>query len=159
MNREKTLDMIRAKEGLRLKAYKCPAGRWTIGYGYNLEAVGYKPAEASTMVWTEDEAERALEAHFNRCLNQVTLALPWVTKLDDARQAVVVIMAYALGMSGLLQWRPTLEHIKAGEYSHAAGHLLSSLWQRQLKGWQRDKTQPTRLDEMAEMLRSGRWPG
>jgi lysozyme len=30
---ERGLDIIRKHEGLRLKAYKCPAGVWTIGYG------------------------------------------------------------------------------------------------------------------------------
>jgi lysozyme len=28
------LDIIKVSEGLRLKAYKCPAGVWTIGYGH-----------------------------------------------------------------------------------------------------------------------------
>lgn len=28
------LEHIKASEGLRLKAYKCPAGRWTVGYGH-----------------------------------------------------------------------------------------------------------------------------
>ena len=31
---EKGLDLIKQFEGLRLKAYKCPAGVWTIGYGH-----------------------------------------------------------------------------------------------------------------------------
>lgn len=31
---EKGYDLIRAFEGLRLNAYKCPAGKWTIGYGH-----------------------------------------------------------------------------------------------------------------------------
>lgn len=28
------IDLIKKYEGLRLKAYKCPAGIWTIGYGH-----------------------------------------------------------------------------------------------------------------------------
>ena len=31
---KKINDMIKAWEGCRLKAYKCPAGIWTIGYGH-----------------------------------------------------------------------------------------------------------------------------
>jgi len=30
----KGYDLIKAFEGLRLHAYKCPAGKWTIGYGH-----------------------------------------------------------------------------------------------------------------------------
>ena len=31
---EKGYDLIKRFEGLRLNAYRCPAGRWTIGYGH-----------------------------------------------------------------------------------------------------------------------------
>ena len=31
---EDGLELIRRHEGLRLKAYRCPAGVWTIGYGH-----------------------------------------------------------------------------------------------------------------------------
>lgn len=31
---KKGIDLIKKYEGLRLKAYKCPAGIWTIGYGH-----------------------------------------------------------------------------------------------------------------------------
>ena len=31
---KKGIDLIKRFEGCRLKAYKCPAGVWTIGYGH-----------------------------------------------------------------------------------------------------------------------------
>ena len=31
---EKGYDLIKQFEGLRLNAYRCPAGKWTIGYGH-----------------------------------------------------------------------------------------------------------------------------
>lgn len=31
---ENGLNLIKSFEGLRLTAYRCPAGRWTIGYGH-----------------------------------------------------------------------------------------------------------------------------
>ena len=34
------LEMIKEFEGLRLKAYKCPAGVWTIGYGHTKTGSG-----------------------------------------------------------------------------------------------------------------------
>lgn len=36
---EKGLDLIRHFEGLRLQAYQCPAGVWTVGYGHALGVV------------------------------------------------------------------------------------------------------------------------
>ena len=47
------LPLIKEFEGCRLKAYLCPAGVWTIGWGCT---EGVKPG----MVWSREEAEQAL---------------------------------------------------------------------------------------------------
>lgn len=31
---QRGIDLIKSSEGLKLKAYLCPAGIWTIGYGF-----------------------------------------------------------------------------------------------------------------------------
>lgn len=50
---EKGLKLIKEFEGCKLKAYRCPAGVWTIGYGWTQ---GVKPG----MVWTMQKAEEML---------------------------------------------------------------------------------------------------
>lgn len=50
---DKGLCLIKEFEGCRLKAYKCPAGVWTIGYGWT---PGVKPGQ----VWTQEQAEEML---------------------------------------------------------------------------------------------------
>lgn len=47
------LDIIKESEGLELKAYICPAGVWTIGYGHTKDV---KPGD----VLTEEQAENLL---------------------------------------------------------------------------------------------------
>ena len=67
----KGIALIKEFEGLRLKAYKCPGGVWTIGYGHT---VGVKPG----MVISEAQAEEYLKADliaFERYLNGLRLAL------------------------------------------------------------------------------------
>lgn len=39
-------ELLKELEGLYLKPYRCPAGKWTIGYGDNLEANGLTADEA-----------------------------------------------------------------------------------------------------------------
>lgn len=51
---EKGLDLIKRYEGLKLKAYKCPAGVWTVGYGHTRGVT-------STTSITEEIAERLLK--------------------------------------------------------------------------------------------------
>ena len=67
----KGIALIKEFEGLRLKAYKCPGGVWTIGYGHT---TGVKPG----MVISEAQAEEDLKADliaFERYLNGLGLAL------------------------------------------------------------------------------------
>jgi lysozyme len=59
------IDLVEAHEGLRLTAYKCPAGIWTIGYGHTN---GVKENDTCTpeqaVVWLENDlidAEKAVE--------------------------------------------------------------------------------------------------
>ena len=67
----KALELIKQFEGLRLKAYLCPGGVWTIGYGHT---AGVK----SGMVITEAQAEEFLLsdiAVFEKAVNDQKLAL------------------------------------------------------------------------------------
>lgn len=50
------INLLKKHEGLRLTAYRCPAGVWTIGYGHTGAEV--KPA----MTISESEAEKLLRA-------------------------------------------------------------------------------------------------
>ena len=67
----KALELIKQFEGLRLKAYLCPGGVWTIGYGHT---AGVK----SGMVITEAQAEEFLLsdiAVFEKAVNDQNLDL------------------------------------------------------------------------------------
>ena len=67
----KGIALIKEFEGLRLRAYLCPGGVWTIGYGHT---AGVKPG----MVIYEAQAEEYLKddlISFERYLNGLGLAL------------------------------------------------------------------------------------
>ena len=67
----KALELIKQFEGLRLKAYLCPGGVWTIGYGHT---AGVK----SGMIITEAQAEEFLLsdiAVFEKAVNDQNLDL------------------------------------------------------------------------------------
>ena len=67
----KGIALIKEFEGLRLKAYQCPGGVWTIGYGHT---AGVKPG----MVISEARAEEYLMADLiasEKYLNDLRLAI------------------------------------------------------------------------------------
>jgi lysozyme len=59
-------------------------------------------------------------------------ALPWVATLDDARQNVLMNMAFNLGVAGLLEFTKTLNFVKRREYEKASVEMLDSDWAKQV---------------------------
>lgn len=62
---ENGLVLIKKYEGLKLKAYKCPAGIWTVGYG----STG--PDIIKGMEITEEEAEQRLKSYLTPLENKI----------------------------------------------------------------------------------------
>lgn len=104
------LDLIKEFEGLRLKAYLCPANVWTIGYGSTGAHV--KPG----MVITEAEAERLLREDLARFERAVAKACPVAT---DNQFAAIVSLAFNVGEAAIAKSTLVRKHT-AGDYAGAA---------------------------------------
>jgi lysozyme len=63
------LNLIKTHEGIRLLAYRCPAGRWTIGYGHT------RTAHAGMRI-TEAQAHLLLQSDLTAAEAIVNTALP-----------------------------------------------------------------------------------
>jgi lysozyme len=71
---QKGIDLLKAHEGLRLTAYKCPAGVWTIGYGHT----GSDVKEGKAI--TQTEAERLLRLDVEWAERAVNAELPAINQ-------------------------------------------------------------------------------
>lgn len=83
------LELIKSFEGLRLKAYKCPAGVWTIGYGHTK---GVKEGD----VITEQEAEDMLKKDVVGFEINVRGAV--IPNLNDHQYDALTSFAYNVGL-------------------------------------------------------------
>lgn len=128
---------LKRDEGLRLAAYPDPLSGgdpWTIGYGHT------GPEVRKGLVWTEGQAEAALIADIIKHRDELRRHLPWVARLEPARQRVLDNMAFNLGVGkpggskGLLGFKNTLAMIERGDYAAAADAMGKSLWAKQVKG-------------------------
>lgn len=124
-------------EGVRLKPYRCTAGKLTIGIGRNLDDVGI----------TQDEAMLMLRTDMARAIAAVRTELPWYERLDNIRQRVLVDMCFNLGIDGLLAFKQTLSAIASGDYDRAATEMLNSRWAGQVG---------ERARRLARMMRTGK---
>lgn len=75
---QEAIELIQAFEGLRLKAYQCPAGLWTIGYGHTSSVSPglVIPHALAVRLLYEDVAffEKAVMRHVTVPLNQNQLS-------------------------------------------------------------------------------------
>lgn len=123
-------------EGLKLKPYRCTAGKLTIGIGRNLEDKGVTRTESILLCQNDlDEIEAALDRH-----------LPWWRGMEQTRQHAIADMAFNLGIGGLLQFKRMLSALEAKDYRIAADEALRSRWAKQVG---------QRAHRLADMLRHG----
>ncbi len=118
----KLLEQIKYHEGLRLKPYVCPAGKLTIGYGRNIEDCGI----------TKYEAELLLAHDITAVESELKDKLEFWATLDPVRQAVLINMAFNMGVNGLMKFKKTLALIANGDYSSAAIEMMDSRWAKQV---------------------------
>ncbi len=122
MNTHRLAQELIQDEGLRLKPYRCTAGRLTIGVGRNLDDRGL----------TEAEALLLLDNDIKSFWGQLVTSLPWVMQAPEAVQEVLVNLCFNLGLAGLLAFKQTLAQVQAGRYADAALELLRSKWAGQV---------------------------
>lgn len=144
-------DLVMLHEGFSATPYKCSAGKWTIGYGRNVEA---NPIPGKDLTYLHGHGISKTEARELLLLDLHSLRLE-LERIDefqrcsDARQAVLIDMAYNLGMRGLLAFQKMWEALRHGRYQVAAAEMLDSKWAQQVK---------TRAMRLSTMMSTGRWP-
>ena len=122
MNARRVAEQLLVDEGLRLKPYRCTAGKLTIGVGRNLEDKGISAAEALGL----------LDNDIDEFWKELTSLLPWVLTAPEAVQEVLLNMAFNLGVPGLLKFKETLRLLQSGDYRRAAAAMLDSKWAKQV---------------------------
>lgn len=149
MDLERTLKFIAAEEGCRLQAYRDSLGIWTIGYGFNLISHGHTPEEAAAVRWTQAEADTALRDEVTYCHLSILKRWPWASSLNDVRLAVLIGMAFQLGVDGLAKFKRTLAAFEGGRWDDAGQYMAESLWAKQC---------PARASRAIRITVSGEWP-
>ena len=144
-SRDKIREMIKIHEGLKLTPYECTAGRWTIGYGHNLEAHNETPPARIS----KEQAERYLDQDIAAAEMRCEEKLPYFAFLDDVRKAVMIDMCFNLGINGLLGFKKTNAAIMAKQYYTAATEMLDSKWATQVG---------RRAGRLSKMMIYGVWP-
>lgn len=126
---EKALVIIKAFESCRLKAYKCPAGVWTIGYG---ETLGVKEGD----VWTQEKAEEQIRKRVAQFMGLTLQKCPQLVEESPLKVAACTSLAYnigtcAFGVSSVCRLTGRKEYQRAADafllWNKAGGRVLKGL--------------------------------
>jgi len=129
------IKLIKDSEGCKLKAYKCPAGIWTIGYG---QTKGIKEG----MTWTQNQADEDLVKTALEVLNRAIKYSPILATANMEKQAAIADFIYNLGIGNYAKstlkkkvdagdWLAASSEIK--KWDKAAGKILKGLTVRRAK--------------------------
>ena len=93
----KLKELVKEFEGCKLKAYKCPAGIWTIGYGNTQYENGKAVKEGETI--TLERAEQLLEVILIKFVQQIGELVK--SKVNQNQKDALTDFAYNCGVGNL----------------------------------------------------------
>jgi lysozyme len=114
-------EMLIRHEGLKLKPYRCTAGKITIGVGRNIQDNGITEAEAKMMLRYDIEVARI-----------PLLKFKWFINLNDARKDAIINMVFNLGLTKFLKFKDTIKFLESENYTQAAKEMRDSEWAKQV---------------------------
>ena len=132
------VERIKRAEGFRAHVYQCANGVDTLGYGRNVsQGAGI----------SKEEAEYLLDNDLKRISQTLPNKVPCFAKLSQARQEILIEMAFQLGLGGLLRFKKFLGFLESGNFEQASQAMLKSRWATQT---------PQRAKRLAKAMLLGR---
>jgi len=145
---EYALKIITIEEGFEPRPYLCSEGYPTVGYGQkigkkdaDLKMFDFEMPEVVASVWMQQTIDSMLDKMESD--DDIAAALE---SCNEVREAVLISMAYQMGVTGLSKFKNMLTAVELGDFDEAANQALDSRWARQT---------PERATRHAEMLRVG----
>lgn len=141
--------IIKLDEGFREKPYYDHLGYPTIGYGYRIPGTKqHDPLPPITM--TRQAADELLPKKINEVTSQLSKNdfSKIFPRLNEVRQAVIISIAFQVGVYGLLKFKDMRKGLAADDYHRAADEIIDSA------AWRDPKTRD-RFQRNADQVRTG----
>ena len=119
------------EEGYRKHPYLCTQGYATVGIGLKISTERNPDISKFCITMSKEVAIQDLKERVQDLIDRLDTTHSWFKDLDTNRQAVLVSMAYQLGMYNLSKFRKMLKALSKKDYAEAYKQSLDSLWARQ----------------------------
>lgn len=120
-----TVDLVKRWEGFKAKAYLCPAGVLTVGYGTTNRAGLPGVTITRDTVVSEDQAEEWLRIGLEKFAAKIRPAI--TAPINENEFGAFLSLAYNIGPSAF-RGSSALRHFNAGDKAAAAGAI--KLWNK-----------------------------
>lgn len=137
------ISLLRLHEGVEKFAYKCSAGKTTIGVGRNID-------KDNGLGLSDDEIDYLLQNDIKRVIAELKDNVPDFEMLSSVRQSVLIDMCFNLGITRFLQFKNFLAAVNDKDWSEAGREMLDSRWANQVG---------QRAVTLMKMMVSDQWPG
>lgn len=132
-------------EAYKSRRYRCSEGKWTIGYGHNLDANGltkkqreylnYYERDFANLVVNREQAAYLLEDDIWVSVHELEKIFPDFKSYSDEIQHILINLHFQLGYSRFMGFRDMVRVIKMQDWKEAAAELRDS------DMWRKDKSQ------------------
>lgn len=126
-------DILVREEGVRLEPYQDHLSFWTIGIGHLID----RRKGGSLPSWikpsfplTRSEVDELCYYDIAEKETGLSGSLGWWPGATEVTQVVLVLMAFQMGVDGVLRFPTMLGHLRAGQHADAALAMLDSKWAR-----------------------------
>jgi lysozyme len=161
MANDKLKKMIKRHEGYSNHVYLCPAGKRTIGWGWNIDAHPLpKPMQVYLDTWgylLPEHCEQLLDMAIGLATIDCKRLYPNFSGFTENRQNALVDFVFNVGVGTARTFKNTNRAINEGRWDDAAEGLRKSLYWKQLGGDPpgTDDGKLERPEEVAKLLRDG----
>ena len=138
---ERLIKMLKRHEGVKSHAYKCSAGKVTVGVGRNID-------ENGGIGLTDSEIDMLLANDIKRVEQELTDRFSWYRNLDSVRREAMIDIAFNLGITKLLDFKKALAAMESGVYFWASTEFNASRWAEQVGD---------RAEELCDMIETGEY--
>ncbi len=150
------VNQLKRHEGEILRLYQCPAKKWSIGYGHNVEDDPRYTLDDFKDGITIERAEEMLIEDIKNARDDLFRRLPEFRTLKPARQDALINLVFNMGINSFAGsrtkrgFRNTILAIRHGDFEEAKRELFDSKWRKK-------DVSKSRSDEIGKQLETGEY--
>lgn len=143
-------EFIEAHEGRKDEPYKCSAGHWTIGVGWNMDANPLPPYIEYYLKQngriTNAMADHLLVISVRSAIADCRVLFPNFDEFTNSRRMALIDFVFQLGFKRARTFVRAIAAVNTGRWEDAAAEMRDSAWAHQT---------PNRAAEVTDMIEAG----